>query len=279
MGFFSKSFETGFRPAAVPKGNDLLFLFRESSLLIEHARGGVRVPRFSGLPSANDGPAGIRFIGTLGSRDCYAGSIADSPPVPENMTLKYIRELYGILDDGLFDAAITALQFVNWDNVYLKCVRCGGQLIPSDEEPARVCSRCEYKHFPVISPAIITAVVREGKLLLAHAPRFPDDMYSVIAGFVEPGETLEECVLREVSEEVGIRVNNIRYFGSQPWPFPHSLMLGFTADYESGEIVIDNVEITEAGWFGPDNLPRIPGRISIARRLIDWFVQRHGNRS
>ena len=195
------------------------------------------------------------------------------------MTLEYIRELYGILDDGLFDAAITALQFVNWDNVYLKCVRCGGQLIPSDAEPARVCSRCEYKHFPVISPAIITAVVREGKLLLAHAPRFPDDMYSVIAGFVEPGETLEECVLREVSEEVGIRVNNIRYFGSQPWPFPHSLMLGFTADYESGEIVIDNVEITEAGWFEPDNLPRIPGRISIARRLIDWFVQQQGNRS
>jgi NAD+ diphosphatase len=99
-------------------------------------------------------------------------------------------------------------------------------------------------------------------------------MFSVLAGFVEPGETIEECVVREVKEEVGITVGNIRYFGSQPWPFPNSLMLGFTAEYLEGELKLDPTEIAEAGWFRADSLPNIPGRISIAGRLIKWFVEK-----
>jgi NAD+ diphosphatase len=118
-------------------------------------------------------------------------------------------------------------------------------------------------------------VRREKELLLARAPRFPKDMYSALAGFVEPGETLEQCLEREVYEEVGIKVRRVRYFASQPWPFPHSLMIAFFADYYSGEIRVDETEIEDAKWFdvrNSENLPRLPARISIARRLIDAAI-------
>ena len=111
--------------------------------------------------------------------------------------------------------------------------------------------------------------------LLARSPRFQDGFYSVLAGFAEPGETLENTVKREIREETGIEVQDIRYFGSQPWPFPDSLMIGFTARYAGGEIRVDGTEIMEADWFAYDRLPKIPGRISIARSLIDWFVKKH----
>jgi NAD+ diphosphatase len=123
-----------------------------------------------------------------------------------------------------------------------------------------------------MSPAIIVAVSRGEQILLARASRFPEGLYSVIAGFVEPGESLEECLEREVREETGIEVDNIRYFGSQAWPFPNSLMVGFTADYAAGEIVIDRDEIVEAGWFSAKSLPTIPEKLSIARRLIDYSL-------
>lgn len=137
---------------------------------------------------------------------------------------------------------------------------------------AKECPGCRFLSFPRISPAVIVLVEKENRVLLARVKRFTTELYSVLAGFVEPGETLEETVRREVAEETGIKVKNIRYFGSQPWPFPDSLMIGFTADYESGEIKIDETEIADAGWYDPDRLPIIPGKISIARELIDWFV-------
>lgn len=118
-------------------------------------------------------------------------------------------------------------------------------------------------------------MVKENQILLAHAGRFADGMYSVLAGFVEPGESLEECVHREVMEEVGIRIKDLRYFASQPWPFPDSLMVAFTARYQSGRIQVDGTEILDAGWFDVDQLPNLPGRISVARRLIDWFIAQH----
>ena len=123
---------------------------------------------------------------------------------------------------------------------------------------------------------MIVLVERGHELLLARSRHFLPGMYSVLAGFVEPGESLEEAVVREVKEEVGVTVKDIRYFGSQSWPFPHSLMIGFTATYAGGEISLDDSEIEEAGWFTVDNLPPIPGKISIARKLIDWFVAKQG---
>ena len=123
--------------------------------------------------------------------------------------------------------------------------------------------------YPRLAPAVMCLARRGPELLLARSARFPRDMYSALAGFVEPGETLEQCVEREVQEEVGVQVRNLRYFGSQPWPFPHSLMIAFHAEFASGEITVDGVEIEDAQWFNIANLPRLPARISIARGLID----------
>ena len=129
--------------------------------------------------------------------------------------------------------------------------------------------------FPRLSPAIIVRIERDDQILLARNHRFPPGLYSVLAGFVEPGETLEECVVREVREEVSIEVEDIRYFASQPWPFPNSLMLGFTAQYKSGEIKVEESELAEANWYAPDQLPGLPLSLSIARRLIDDYLKKH----
>ncbi len=136
------------------------------------------------------------------------------------------------------------------------------------------CTACGQLHFPRIAPAVIVLVQRGREALLARSPRFPPGVYSTLAGFVEPGESLEECVHREIEEEVGVRVENVRYFGSQSHPFPHSLMVGFVADWRSGEIRVDPAEIEDARWFGFDALPRLPHRMSIARALIEDFDAR-----
>ena len=146
-------------------------------------------------------------------------------------------------------------------------------------ERAKICPQCRHICFPRISPAIIVAVLNKHHILLAHANHFPPGLYSVLAGFVEPRETFEECVQREVLEEVGIVVKNISYFGSRPWPFPNSLMVAFTADYAGGRIAIDGTEIVDAGWFTAGNQPRVPDKISIARQLIDWFVETNHQKS
>jgi NAD+ diphosphatase len=146
-------------------------------------------------------------------------------------------------------------------------------MVDKADERAKVCTACGWVVFPRMSPAVIVAVTRGERILLARSPRFPEKFYSVLAGFVEPGESLEECVQREVKEEVGLELKHIRYVGSQPWPFPNSLMIGFTADYAGGEMTIDGLEIVEADWFRADDLPRIPPRPTIARQLIDGFVE------
>ena len=142
-------------------------------------------------------------------------------------------------------------------------------------ERAKKCPKCDLLHFPRLAPAIIVLVEQGEKLLMARSRHFASGMYSVLAGFVEPGESLEEAAIREIREEVGISIKDLRYFASQSWPFPHSLMIGFTATYAGGKISIDNTEIEDAGWFTADNLPPLPGKISIARKLIDWFIAKH----
>jgi NAD+ diphosphatase len=143
-------------------------------------------------------------------------------------------------------------------------------------ELSKICPACKFISFPRLSPAVIMSVVRGKEILLARSPRFPAGMYSTLAGFVEPGETLEETVAREVQEEVNVEVCNIRYIDSQPWPFPHSLMIGFSAQYAGGDIRVDNNEIEDAQWFSRDNLPLLPTRMSIARHLIELFIKSGG---
>lgn len=252
------------------------FIFAGTRLLIKmHGDSGtvpfIRSPRELGLEISRR-----HYIGSIGGKCCYAAE-ADSTagPTPSGWELRGLRSSYGVLQEELFKHAILAVHILGWEKTTRYCGRCGSLLIDRNDVRAKECGPCGHLIFPRISPAIIVAIERGDTLLLARASRFSENIYSVLAGFVEPGETLEEAVFREVKEEVGITVKNIRYFGSQPWPFPDSLMIGFNAEYGEGEIRIDGDEIVDAKWFPADNLPDIPGPISIARQLIDSFVDKH----
>ena len=215
------------------------------------------------------------YLGTLEGKHCYAAAVSDSVTPPADMAFLDLRQLYGRLDQELIHLSFRAIHLLDWSQKTRFCKRCGMKLNIKDSERAKECPGCGHHSFPRISPAVIVLVERDNTCLLARSPRFQDGFYSVLAGFAEPGETLEETVNREVWEETGIEVQDIRYFGSQPWPFPDSLMIGFTARYAGGEIRVDGTEILVADWFPYDQLPKIPGRISIARSLIDWFVDKH----
>lgn len=167
-----------------------------------------------------------------------------------------------------------AAQVATWADQYRFCGSCGARMQRSATERAMYCANCEQQHYPRLSPSMIVLVTRGDEILLARSPRYVPGMYSTLAGFVEPGESVEHCVAREVREEVGLEIQNLRYLGSQGWPFPHSLMLGYHAEYASGEIVMQPDEIEDARWFALDNLPPLPAARSIARYLIDLYVAR-----
>lgn len=213
-----------------------------------------------------------QYLGSLGGRQCFSAEVSPLQSSPEGMAFRGLRSLLSVVDSEIFAIAGRAFQVMDWDRNHQFCGRCGTPTKEKDGERAKECPNCGLINYPRISPAVIVAVIRDGKILLAHSGRFRTKMFSVLAGFVETGETFEECVKREIKEEVNIEVKDIRYFGSQPWPFPNSIMIGFTAEYSSGEIKADGEEILEAGWFSPDDMPPIPGKWSIARKLIDWFI-------
>ncbi|HMK64707.1 MAG TPA: NAD(+) diphosphatase, partial [Thermodesulfobacteriota bacterium] len=214
------------------------------------------------------------YLGRFNEAHCYGALLNDPGQVPAGMNFQDLRFLYGRLSPDFFPIAFRALHLLDWSQKNRFCGRCGGPITKQSGILGKECSSCGNVVFPKISPAVIVLVEREDQVLLASSPRFKDSFYSVLAGFVEPGETLEEVVVREVREETGIEVTDLHYFGSQPWPFPDSLMIGFTARYAGGEIRVDGDEILEARWFPFDQLPKIPGKISIARALIDWFVDK-----
>ncbi|MBD3242416.1 MAG: NAD(+) diphosphatase [Chitinivibrionales bacterium] len=204
-----------------------------------------------------------------------AVAVAEPSALEPPYELHSLRSLLTVFDEKLATEAGTAYHLLAWDSRSRFCGACGGRTAPKAGTHGRECGECGQVFFPRLSPAAITAVLHDNRILLAHNKRFPEGVYSLIAGFVEPGESLEDCVRREVREETGVRVNRIAYFGSQPWPFPDALMIGFTAQYHSGDIVADGDEIEDARWFTADSMPRIPGPGSISRRIIDWFVQAH----
>ena len=188
-----------------------------------------------------------------------------------------IREVWHRFGHDTFLKTGGAWQFANWFRNTKFCSCCSAELKTSENDYGRICKSCGKTFYAPLSPAIIVAVTRNGKLLLAHNANFSNNRYSIIAGFVEPGESLEMTVEREISEEVSIKVKNIKYFGSQPWPFPNSLMLGFTAEWEAGEILPDGNEIVTANWFSKNEIENlnIPDGASIARRLINNYMQNY----
>ena len=214
-------------------------------------------------------PVRTLYLGRLAEVDCWAAEMPRDAHAPAGMSWEGLRTLFSVLDDAHFALAGRAIQLLDWDRAHQFCGRCGTPTAPKPDERVRVCLACKLSVYPRISPAVMALVRRGRELLLGRGPHFPAGMYSALAGFVEPGETLEQCLAREVQEEVGVRIGNIRYFASQPWPFPHSLMIAFMCDWVGGEIAPQPGEIEAAEWFDVFHLPRLPSKISIARGLID----------
>ena len=261
-------------------GPTLHFCFRGDELLVHQADDVVSVPNLDDKPHASSLVEVRRhYLGHISGTHIEAVELEHNAPAPSGFEFSGLRELFGRLDDQSMAMAGRAVQIVAWARTHQYCGQCGTPTQPRPSERALACPSCGLLSFPRLSPAIIVGIERGDQLLLAHNRRFPKGRYSIIAGFVEPGETLEEAVEREVEEEVGIRIRDIEYFASQPWPFPNSLMLGFTAKYAGGEICLNDGELSHADWFSADNLPDLPTSISISRHLIDAFLETHRQQS
>ena len=220
-----------------------------------------------------------QILGTLDGAACWAVDL-EGDGVPHTVIEEWrdavlpLMGLHGRVDDLRWTLAGRAVQLVEWERTHRFCGRCATPTEPAPADRARRCPSCGMLAFPRLAPAVITLIERDGEALLARNATFPGAMYSCIAGFVEPGETLEEAVQREVREEVGVELDDVRYSSSQPWPFPHSLMIGFEATWASGDIEVDGTEIVDANWYRADNLPMVPPPMSIARTLIDQWIAR-----
>jgi NAD+ diphosphatase len=207
-------------------------------------------------------------VGELNGQPCYAADVAQHPEIPGSEATP-LRAIFSLAGPETFALAGRATQLLDWQANHRFCGKCGTPTAMKPGELAMQCPACGLLAYPRISPAVMVLVRDGNKLLLGRSPHFKPGVFSALAGFVEPGETLEECAAREVREEVGVEIANLRYFHSQPWPFPNSLMVAFFADYAGGTITPDTNEIEAADWFPLDALPILPEPISISRRLID----------
>lgn len=269
------AFELRALPLPTQTDRGYWFLFFGDNLLVATNNDTISIPTTESLQQLNLLPVNSIYLGRVDNIPCFAGSAASNNFDESRFKLIGIRPLFGLIDDEMFWLAARASHLVTWDRNTQFCGRCGSKTLSRCNEHSKLCPSCNLYIYPKISPAIIVAITNGNKILLAKNAMNKSNFYSVLAGFVEPGENLEECVVREVKEEAGIEVKNIKYFGSQPWPFPDSLMVGFTAEYAGGELVLDKNELSDAGWFTVDELPPIPGKISVAWKLINWFIENH----
>ncbi|MCC2639561.1 MAG: hypothetical protein K0Q68_3280 [Moraxellaceae bacterium] len=265
------TFEPSARGPATLQGESLWLVFQGASVLVsedDHSFPVLRDVAWLGLEELSR-----HYLGSLDGKAAFAVAAAQASQAPSGFRFEDLRRLLGHADDRLFSLAGRAFQILEWERNHRFCGRCGSPTVPhADGERSRLCPACGFSSYPRINPCVIVAVTRGEEILLARAQRFNRPMFSTLAGFVEAGESVEETLHREVLEEVGVRVRNLRYFGSQSWPFPGNLMLGFHADYAGGELVLQEDEIAEAGFFHFSRLPVIPPRGSIAHALIQAFV-------
>lgn len=205
--------------------------------------------------------------------ECRAREAAEPVAAPGGCRLVTLREAWHIIPHWQYRIACKGAELLNLDRNSRFCGRCGGRLRRSDNGLSKLCDNCGAEVFPQISPCVIVLVRRGEEALLVHAATFRSGFYGLVAGYVETGETLEECVRREVIEETSLEIENLRYAGSQPWPNPANLMLGFTADYAGGELRFADGELTSGGFFSIDRLPQLPSGASIARMLINQWIR------
>ena len=268
----------GFVPAhALPpevSGDAYAFAFRGDRVLVLAPDDETLVVPLQGQLAAAGAAGAAHFLGLLGERACVAVDLGEESAEPAGMRFVGLRSLFFKVPDDLLALAARAFQVVDFDRNHRFCGRCGTPTRSRGHERAKECPACGLVAYPRVSPAMMALVTRGKEMLLARAHRFAPGMYSALAGFVEPGETIEDCVRREVREEVGVEVTDITYFASQSWAFPHSLMIAYTATWAGGDIRLDDDEIAEARWFHVDELPKLPMSVSIARRLIDATAAR-----
>lgn len=249
--------------------NSLVFIFIGTKLLLIDSV----IPLYKCAQKMNLNINYQKYIGMIDNISCFALDIIQDERIIASTKLVSLRQLYSLLPNSQLKAAICSFQIIIWNRKNKYCGACGSH---TEERLSNVlvkcCPNCKEEYYPKISPSVIVAVVNNDKILLAQHRRVTNGMYTVLAGFVNVGESLEECIHREIKEETNIEVTNIRYFGSQPWPFPDSLMIGFIADYSKGELKPDNEEITDLKWFKSNEIPEWPDKVSIARSLIDYFI-------
>jgi len=260
-----------FHNAKLPPEAQMLVL-QEGKFLFHQTAPGV--PLRGELLSVQLRPSGspVTCVGEFAGDSCYAMEY----PVKLELNLNDIglawyslRELLGTISEKSFQFLGRAAQLLRWDREHKFCGSCGSLTKVSSKELVRECHTCELQHYPKLAPCVICLVRRGEQLLLARHARSKLPFFSILAGFVEPGENLEEAVKREIREEVNIEINDIQYHGSQPWPFPGQLMVGFTAQYASGNLQVDGEEILEASWFDCNDLPLIPPVSTISGQLIE----------
>lgn len=214
-------------------------------------------------------PAARHLIGHLDGEPCELWHWPKDTALAAGLRHGHYRTIWGKAAEAEQLAANRAIQLSAWLAEHRFCGCCGTALVTRDNEPAQACPACGHMAYPRISPVCIVLIRRGDELLLARSPHFPPGVYSALAGFVEAGESLEDCVRREVREEVGLEITNLRWFASQSWPYPHSLMLGFFADYLSGDIRPQPGEIEDAQWFALDTLPPLPHPAALAALMIE----------
>jgi NAD+ diphosphatase len=251
------------------------FAFRGRDLLVRRDGNRLVVPDEAEWTALGLEAVRMNELAVAGT-PAYAVELAAAAEPPAGMSFENLRRVHFAADEATVKLASRAVQIVEWDRSNQFCGRDTTPMERFAVELAKRCPRCHNVVYPRLSPAVIVLVERGDECLLGRNARFPLPMYSTLAGFVEVGETIEEAVHREIREEAGIEVTGLRYFGSQSWPFPDSLMIGFHAVYAGGELRVDSSELVDAAWFRVDDLPMVSPRISIARRLIDDWVRRHG---
>lgn len=270
------SFEADFDSAITAGDDHWIIGVVGSRLLMSQENQSFLLPHHHLREAVSDAPVERLYLGRWQGTPCFAFIYPANfePPQASGFVTSGLRSQLGQVADELFSLAGRAQQLAHWYEFHRYCGRCGRATQLELHERVLACSHCGALYYPRIAPCVIGIVLREQTCLLAHNANFAEGLYSVIAGFIEPGETAEQALAREIREETNIEVERLEYICSQPWPFPSQLMLGFVAHYKSGEIQVDGVEITDANWFPPHALPQVPPPRTISGKLIDVFLQR-----
>jgi NAD+ diphosphatase len=263
------AFETAISRPDAPQADDIVLLFAGEGLILTTA--GVSLPRRRDLEALL--PVETVHVGRFHGAAVETARLDRDTVLPGGLEATVLRALHGRINDEAWALAGRAFQLAEWDRTHRFCGLCGAPTVLRDDERSRACTACDFRAYPRHSPAVIVLITRgEHEVLLGRSARFPAGMYSTLAGFVDPGESAEDAVRREIREEAGIEISEPQWFGSQSWAFPHSLMLGFTAEWAAGDIQADMDELEDLQWFTRDALPLLPPPASIARRLLDSWL-------